>query len=198
MNDFQIRQYEYLKDRLERRVDVKFSYFPEKKYNLIVVDPPWPMGSFYADSSGQRRETSPNYDVLTIDEIKRLPVLRIAAQKCVLFLWTIRRHLHESFHLLKDYGFTYYLTMVWHKSRAMSLSGFYWNAEFILVGYRGKGALPQFPKRPVVRTCFQADSHGHSIKPDEFYEMVKVFGDKRIDLFARKEREGWDVWGDEV
>ncbi len=40
----------------------------------------------------------------------------------------------------------------------------------------------------------------HSKKPEEIPELiVRLVGDrKRVELFARKKREGWDVYGDEV
>lgn len=40
----------------------------------------------------------------------------------------------------------------------------------------------------------------HSKKPDETRErIVELVGDlPRIELFARKEYQGWDCWGNEV
>jgi N6-adenosine-specific RNA methylase IME4 len=90
--------------------------------------------------------------------------------------------------------------MVWEKtygrSSGMPLFGFRWNAEFILVGYKIKPDL--WPKRPLIPVVFSAENIRHSEKPDRFYEMVAVLGEPRIDLFARRKRQGWDVWGDEV
>uniref|UniRef100_A0A6M3IM71 Putative methyltransferase n=1 Tax=viral metagenome TaxID=1070528 RepID=A0A6M3IM71_9ZZZZ len=38
--------------------------------------------------------------------------------------------------------------------------------------------------------------------PDKKYnvivEMITPLGEVRIDLFARRKRDGWDVWGNEV
>ena len=49
-------------------------------------------------------------------------------------------------------------------------------------------------------TWFQQPRLKHSKKPDFFQNMiVEVFGDlPRIELFARQETPGWDVWGNEV
>jgi N6-adenosine-specific RNA methylase IME4 len=39
----------------------------------------------------------------------------------------------------------------------------------------------------------------HSTKPDDFYKLVEEMSPApRIDIFARKSRDGWDVWGDEI
>jgi N6-adenosine-specific RNA methylase IME4 len=76
------------------------------------------------------------------------------------------------------------------------MAGFHRRTEFVLFGYRGK--LEMFPHRKAIPACFAAKSPYHSAKPDEFYELVAPMGEKRIDIFARKERLGWDVWGNEV
>ena len=39
----------------------------------------------------------------------------------------------------------------------------------------------------------------HSRKPDAFFEMVETATPgPRLELFARRPREGWTVWGNEV
>jgi N6-adenosine-specific RNA methylase IME4 len=90
--------------------------------------------------------------------------------------------------------------MCWKKeygrSSGMPLYGFRWNAEFILIGYLKKPSI--WPKKKLIPLVFSAENKGHSQKPDEFYKMVESLGENRIDVFARKERSGWDVFGDEV
>lgn len=42
---------------------------------------------------------------------------------------------------------------------------------------------------------------GHSVKPDEVMRRIeKLFGPdtKKIELFARREDEDWDCWGDQA
>jgi len=55
-------------------------------------------------------------------------------------------------------------------------------------------------KKRIDTTWFEHKRHGHSVKPKMFQNMiVDVSGDvPRIELFARRKREGWDVWGNEV
>ena len=168
------------------------------KYNLIVVDPPW-------DIKKLTRKARPNqikmdYSVMTLDEIKSLSIARIADDPCILFLWTIQKYLFSSLDVLTAWGFNHLLTMTWEKtygrSSGMPLFGFRWNVEFILVGYNVKPQL--WPKHKLIPAAFSAENKGHSIKPDEFYTMVEHLGDRRIDIFARKKRNGWDAWGDEV
>lgn len=39
----------------------------------------------------------------------------------------------------------------------------------------------------------------HSTKPESFYTMVdKLCAGRKLDYFARKERKGWEVYGNDV
>ena len=41
--------------------------------------------------------------------------------------------------------------------------------------------------------------NSHSTKPEFFQDMIEVVSDyPRLEMFARRQREGWDVFGDEV
>ena len=63
-------------------------------------------------------------------------------------------------------------------------------------GYKGK--IEMYPKRKTIPTVFDGKSERHSARPDEFYQLVQGLGKNRVDVFARREREGWDVFGNEV
>lgn len=69
--------------------------------------------------------------------------------------------------------------------------------ELCLLGTKGK------PKRKVtnIKQILEAIRTEHSKKPSEVRNLiVDLMGNdcSRIELFARKKTEGWDVWGDEV
>lgn len=169
-----------------------------KKYDLIVVDPPWPIKKItHRDRPCQKKM---DYKIMTLDEVKKLSIGDMADSNCWLFLWTIQKFLFDSKKILENWGFKHLATMVWEKtygkSAGMPLYGFRWNAEFILVGYKNKPET--WPKRKLIPMVFQAENVGHSQKPDKFYKMIEPLGKHRVDIFARKKRDGWDVWGDEV
>ena len=44
--------------------------FPDKKYNIIYADPAWTFKTW----SNKGEEKSPKYDVMTINDIKNLPI----------------------------------------------------------------------------------------------------------------------------
>ncbi len=167
---------------------------PKGGYKTLVVDPPWPIKKI-------QRRVRPNqknmdYPLMSLEEIKKLNIGDIAHAKSHLFLWTIDKFLYLSKDILEGWGFKYHCTIAWNKTNGISLYGFNRRVEFILVGF--KGTHEAYPKRKTIPTAFTAKSKRHSEKPDMFYNFLDILPDPKVDLFARKKREGWDVWGNEV
>ena len=169
-----------------------------KQYQIIVVDPPWQVKKL--THKKRPNQTTMDYPMMSVEQISNLAIDTLADKTCWCFLWTTQKYLFESKPILERWGFHHLLTMVWEKtygrSAGMPLFGFRYNAEFILVGYKTKPEL--WPKRKLIPAVFAADNIRHSQKPDRFYEMIEPLGENRIDIFARRQRQGWDVWGNEV
>ena len=68
------------------------------------------------------------------------------------------------------------------------------STEQVLFAIKGSQPL----KRKDACTHFCADrGKGHSAKPDKFYTLVESCSYAPfIDVFGRKERDGWSVWGE--
>lgn len=165
------------------------------KYKIIVIDPPWEVKKIIRRVR-PKQKASLDYKTMAIEEIKKLDIPSISDENSVIFLWTIQAYLPYSFDLLKNWGFKYQRVLTWDKQNGMCLFGFHHRTEFVVFGYKGK--IEMYPRRRAIPTVFSGKSDRHSAKPDNFYDLVSVFGKPRIDLFARKQRRGWDVWGDEV
>ncbi len=166
---------------------------PEGRYDAIVVDPPWPVQII-------QREVRPNqismpYPIMTIQEIEEIEIP--ANDSCHLFLWTTHKWLPSSFAILSSWTFKYVCTFTWHKPGGFQPVGLpQYNCEFILYARRGTPVFRDTKNFPV---CFEAPRGRHSEKPDYFYEMVaRVTGESRLNMFARKEREGFKGWGEEL
>lgn len=141
---------------------------------------------------------------MTLDEICALPVSRIAADDCVLFLWTTYPKLKEALRVIEAWGFIYVsAAFVWLKQNRVADTWYYglgfWsrgNSEICLLAKRGK------PRRQSNRVHQFIISHieQHSKKPDVTRDKIlQLMGDlPRVELFARKKTDGWDVWGNEV
>jgi len=173
-----------------------------KKYQIIVIDPPWQVKKI--KNKQRPNQVTMDYPMMSIEDISKLPIQNISDDNSWCFLWTTQKYLWDSKTILEGWGFKHKLVMVWEKtygrSAGMPLYGFRWNADFILVGTKGKKDM--FPKRPLIPAVFQAENIQHSRKPDKFYCMLDGIEGDRIDLFARRKHDytfmPWDVWGNEV
>jgi len=170
--------------------------FPNKRYKIIYADPPWDVKKII-------RKVRPNqvefdYPTMSVDEIISLPVSKICDENTVCFLWATHAYLPIAFNVMKSWGFRYQRTITWDKMNGMCFFGFHNRTEFLLFGYKGK--LDMYPSRKAIPTIFQISSKNlrHSEKPKEIRKAIEVFGDTRIELFARDVVEGWDAWGNEV
>lgn len=174
-----------------------------KKYSIIYADPPW---SFNNKKTGGSLKSgaSTHYDTMSIDEICKLPINKIADENCILFMWWVASQPKEAIKLVESWGFTIKTMSAfnWIKTTKKNKLDFgmgFWTragSELCLIAVKGK------PKRinAGVRSVVMSQKSLHSKKPDIFRsEIVKLMGDiPRVELFARNESEGWDVFGNEV
>jgi len=194
--------------------------FPNRKYQIIYADPPWEyknttFGKRKKDKDGTFKESySPilRYPCMTLEQIKALPIENIVDENAVLFLWTTGPFIEQASQVINAWGFKYKTVgFVWvkttqlSKGRPGSPDGWLkknlgkWtlsSTEFVLIGT--KGSIRKEAKN--IRQLIMSPVEGHSKKPEEVKErIVALLGDiPRIELFARKQTEGWDVWGNEV
>jgi N6-adenosine-specific RNA methylase IME4 len=169
------------------------------RYGVIYADPPWRY-----DRKVGKGLAEDHYPTMSIAEICALDVSGLADKDCALFLWATFPQLEEALRVINAWGFKYKtVAFVWLKTNRRAHTWFYgmgfWtrsNAEVCLFATRGK------PKRENkgIHQLIVSPVREHSKKPDEAREkIVALMGNiPRIELFAREETEGWDVWGNEV
>lgn len=172
-----------------------------KKYQIIYADPPW----LYQDTLGGNASMGAMpYKVMTLEDIKNLPIKDISEKDCILFMWVTMPKLEECFEVIKSWGFKYKTcAFTWVKQNP-SGNGIFkglgrWvqgNAELCLLATKGK---PHRISKSVSQVVLSPRGR-HSAKPPEVRNrIVQLMGDlPRIELFAREKTEGWDVWGNEV
>jgi len=97
--------------------------------------------------------------------------------------------------LFEGWGVRYECLMTWHKNVGPTPFSWMYDTEHVLFGRIGKLKLQQMG----LRLGFEAKANGHSVKPDVFYDRVLQASPlPRLELFGRKEREGFKVWGNEI
>lgn len=170
-------------------------------FDVILADPPWTFRTWTSDSA---RHVSKKYNLMSTEDIAALPVRDIAAENCALFLWATWPNIEEAFPVIRAWGFTYRtIAWVWVKAKK-SGTGFHFgmgyytraNTEPCLLAVKGRMPVASHS----VSAVLYAPVRRHSQKPDEQYRKIGDLypNSRRVELFARYEREGWDRWGNEV
>lgn len=187
-----------------------FEGLQREGYGAIYVDPPWKFLT-YTGSGTPHRTKVDHYEVLSLDDLKALPVGDLAAKDCLLVMWVIGSHLDQAISLGRHWGFTYKTDgFVWVKvgkndPSVRPISMGHWTrkqTEYALLFSRGAPA--RLDKG--VRQLFETDDHvifapkrEHSRKPDDAIARIeRLVSGPYVELFARDRRAGWDSWGKEV
>ena len=164
------------------------------KYDVIVIDPPWPMQKIERDV--RPRQAGFDYKSMSLDEIAAYPVSSVAMDDCHLFCWTTQKFLPSTIDIIEGWGFKYVCTFVWHKAGGYQPVGLpQYNCEFVIYGRKGSVS---FVDTKAFSTCFDAGRREHSRKPKEFYETVaRVTKGSRVDIFSREVHDGFAQHGNE-
>lgn len=191
-------------------MDWPFGDLPRKHYRAICADPPWAFRSNSKAAPG--RNAMRHYDCMSLDDIASMPVSDLAADNAALFLWITGPFLAIGAHLpiMKAWGFKPSgMGFVWIKlnptapltqftQRDLATGGGFTtrkNAEFVLIGKRGKSVR----ESASVHEVMVEPRREHSRKPDTFFQRVEQYtSGPYLDLFSRQRRPGWDSWGDEI
>jgi N6-adenosine-specific RNA methylase IME4 len=92
-----------------------------KLFNIIVADPAWSF-SDKLKMSDVARGAAANYSVMTISDIKQLPVKDIAdPDGAILALWVPSSLLQEGLDTMNSWGFKHKQTYVWVKTKKQPL-----------------------------------------------------------------------------
>lgn len=173
-------------------------------YRTIVADPPWHYDGFAtmpgnAGKKGHvtKRDPMP-YGTMTLDEIASIPVWNLAERNAMLFCWTTNKYLPDAFGIVQNWGFTYRQTLIWHKTGNPSPFGGSVapnHAEYLIVASKGD---PDITGRLAGSVIAAQKPYAHSQKPECFLDYIEqVSPGPYVELFARRNRIGWDTWGNE-
>ena len=162
---------------------------PVRRWTTILADPPWDHQQRGA------RGAARHYPLMSAEAIAKLPVRALASESSHLWLWVTNASLWAGKHVMESWGFTYRSILTWVKPR-LGLGSYVRNqSEHLLLGTRGRAPV-QFRGQG---SWFYAPQQEHSHKPEEQYAIIeRCSSGPYMELFARRKRLGWHVWGNEV
>lgn len=179
------------------------------KYDVILADPPWRYNNRANHKTRFRGGASGHYSLMTMDEIKALPVESMVADNAALFLWVTFPYLKEQLEVFKAWGFEYKTVgFTWVKLNRQNRQPFFGvgyytksNAELCLFGTRGK----MKPATNGISSVIVAPRGPHSQKPQEARLRIEQLypNARRLEMFARIRtglftEEGWSYYGNEA
>lgn len=173
-----------------------------KRFPVIYADPPWPWET-WSPMGRKWSDVTDHYGTSTADEIKALPVARLAPDDAALFLWGTWPKLPVVLDVIRAWGFEYKTVgFVWVKENPSGDGlhtgmGYFTrsNSEYCLLATKGS------PLRLAkdVHQVVLAPVGEHSAKPDEVRRRIeRLFGGPYLELYGRKPVGSWTVWGNEI
>jgi N6-adenosine-specific RNA methylase IME4 len=176
------------------------------KYRTIVADPPWVIPKKIKAGGRRARDTEVPYEMMTLDEIKLLPVSDEAADDgCHLYLWATREVFREGIaaDVARSWGFEPCAEIIWGlPNPGMGDAPFVNDHEPVLVARRGNLPFTSAIWGVGVHFWRQLYVNGgkvHSAKPEGFMDLVESMSPgPRLEMFSRRARLGWDTWGDQA
>lgn len=176
----------------------------ENRYDLILADPPWKQSkggkkSVRANSSGRPLD----YQVCTLEEIEEhlKAAVSLTEGNSILFLWTIDKYLFEAQEIAERLGYKLHARLIWNKVTGIPAAfTVRYGHEYLLYMYKGKLRPVALEERGKIHTVFTERVQRHSQKPEISFDIIERLypTEKKIELYARRTRPGWDCWGNEV
>lgn len=168
---------------------------PQGPFSAVLADPPWSFRTYGGKELAPTQGKQP-YSVMSLADLKALPVGNVVARDAILFMWTVSHLQDEATDLARSWGFApKSVAFVWDKGR---IGMGYWTrqeVEICKLYTRGK------PKRKSkgVRQLIRAPRREHSRKPDEQYSRIEALvGGPYLELFARQAWANWTAWGNQT
>lgn len=169
-------------------------------YDMIMIDPPWRFVNW--SERGEAKGPEAQYPTMDDEAILALPVADLAADNCVLWCWATWPKLPLAMQCISAWGFTFKTGGAWNKKRWGT--GYIWRSvcEPVLIATRGDPAV----NGSSIPNLIEESRREHSRKPDLAYAYAEKMAPgaagrgraaRRVSLFERPVRPGWDGWGDQ-
>ncbi len=165
-----------------------------KKFHTIYADPPW------SKNQQGKLGAANHYALMSLEDIKAMPIEHLAADDAMLFLWSPPGLLKQGIEVIESWGFQHKDEMCWDKYYLGLGCRVRHTHEPLLLGVRGKPPVLCRNQPSLIR----APRQDHSHKPEEFFPIVERMSKAPyLELFARRQptticRDNWSIWGNEI
>lgn len=193
-----------------------FRDVPMFAYDFIMADPNWLLE--LRSPKGEAKSPQAQYHCDPVEIIKEHRVGEMAAPDCVLWLWATNPMLPAAFDCLAHWGFRFVTAGHWVKTTKNKSMN--WGPGYVLrscgepylIGVRESGEIAEGSPFLIgkmgspdvvaknVPSVILGEVCGHSRKPQAAYAAAERMmpNARRLDLFSRSDRPGWDCAGHEV
>lgn len=181
------------------------------RYRTIVADPPWPQRYSPRNSLGPHNartiipDRSMPYSSMQLEAIASLPLREWGHPDGFnVFLWATNSMLKSALMILDEWRAPFRQMVVWNKTNPSPFAGrgsfAPLDLEFLLIGRRGRAPFSgRMPRSVVVTAGTGGRLSDGSRKPEVFCDWIeRLSPGPYLELFARRQRLGWDTWGDEA
>lgn len=179
-------------------------YNTPDKYSIVYADPPWKQSRGGKKAVRKNSSGKPlDYQTESLEAIEEQlrQAVSLTTDNSVLFLWTIDKYLFEAQQIAERLGYKLHARMIWNKVTGIPAAfTVRYGHEYLLFMYKGKLLPVATDERGKIHTVFTEKVQRHSQKPQIAYEIIERLYPhwRKLELYARNERAGWDCWGNEV
>lgn len=172
-------------------------------YRVVLADPPW---QYTSNSVTPSREVTNHYPTMSTVDLCNLQVKHLFDKQCALFLWTTWPMMYDAMKVISAWGFTFKtLAWEWVKLNSNSMGIFIGmgaytrsNPEPCLLCFKDDRPIPVSVHD--VTSVIMSPVQEHSRKPEDQYRRIEALypTGPYLEMFARRTRPGWDVFGNQV
>lgn len=177
---------------------------PNKKYQVILADPPW------RQKKGGKKNARPNssggeldYPILDLPEITKILTNAsiLGESNHNFFLWAIDKTLWDAEKIMSGLGYKLHARMIWNKITGIPAAfTIRFGHEYLLWFYKEKLIPIALEERGKIHSVFTEQVKRHSQKPEIAYQIIERLypNATMLELFARLTRKNWDSWGNAI
>lgn len=175
-----------------------------KKFDIFVIDPPWPKKKGGLRRVRPNQEKNLDYKTLSVNEIFDLldkDIFPLANVNHSVFLWGIDEFLHIGELSMENRGYRRHARLIWDKCNGIAPSfSVRYSHEYLTWFYKPKFQPVDINARGKITTVFKEAARQHSRKPDIAYQNINFWypNSIKLDVFSREKRDGWNQWGNQV